>query len=183
LADLSRQYQHLIENQAQLEVRDLLLSLFPLLAQLYWAGLTLPGDLSVYLEPVSPSQLEQGPPEDASEPPEPVKISDQEYQRVRQFLAVKLGPMDSYFDLYDPYERPENRPQSRHLSEDLATAYRDLTEALMEWERGQHVRAILRWNHTFEARWGHHVLNVLKALHHQARNYGLGWPSSGQRDA
>jgi hypothetical protein len=183
LAALSRQYHELIRSHSLSSVKELLHALFPLLAQLYWAGLVLPGDLSAYLVLIPPSELEKGPPEDTPEPLEPATIPDQEAERVRLSLVAKIGSIDSYHDLFDPYELPENRPVSQSIARDVAIIYRDVTEALMEWERGEHVTAIIRWNHGFQARWGRHVLGVLRALHFQARNYDLGWPGSGEGDA
>jgi uncharacterized protein DUF5063 len=183
LAALSRQYHEIIGNHATSSPKELLHAIFVLLAQLYWAGLVLPGHLSAYLELVPPSELDKGPPEDTPEPLEPTRIPDQEEERVRLSLTAKLGSMDAYNDVFDPYELPENRPVSQSISRDMAVIYRDLTEALMEWERGEHVRAIIRWNHSFRARWGRHTLGVLRALHFQARNYDLGWPGSGEGDA
>jgi hypothetical protein len=183
LAALSRQYHDLLDNHAQVSEKDLLHHLFTILAELYWAGLVLPAGLSPYLELVTPSQIRNSPPDNTPEPPSPAAITDQERDRIRRSLASRLGLKDSYHAIADPYELSENRSVSQSISDDAATVYRDLTEALMEWDRGEHMRAVVRWKNTFQARWGPRVLGALAALHCQARHYQLGWPNSDERDA
>ena len=77
---------------------------------------------------------------------------------------------DVYWEVFDPYE--ESVPVAGLLSDDLLDVYGDLQRGLVLWNKGgatksraTRVAAIWEWRFHFEAHWGDHAADALRALH------------------
>lgn len=135
----ARRFCEFIERASELPVEQRLLTARAILLELYPAALRLP-----LLE--SPDGVEAGP------DPDPPRGWD------------GFGELDSYWEVFDPYEQSEAVTGS--LSDDLLDVYRDLRRGLALWDGGApRAAAVWEWRFSFEAHWGDHVVDALRALH------------------
>jgi hypothetical protein len=74
-----------------------------------------------------------------------------------------FDPFEIYWDVFDPYELSE--PVAGSLSDDLLDVYRDLRRGLALWEAGKDGGAVWEWRFHFDAHWGNHATDALRALH------------------
>ena len=75
----------------------------------------------------------------------------------------EFGDRDFYWEVFDPYELTE--PVGGSLSDDLYDVYRDLQRGLVLWDAWHRVEALWQWRFHFDAHWGDHVVDALRALH------------------
>jgi hypothetical protein len=80
-----------------------------------------------------------------------------------------FGKFESYWEVFDPYEL--DQPVAESLSDDLLDVYRDVRRGLALWESRRDADAVWEWKFHFDAHWGAHAVDALRALH---RACGLG---------
>lgn len=73
-----------------------------------------------------------------------------------------LGQFDTYWELFDPYERDSIVGAS--LTDDLLDIYRDLGRGFLAWDSGHKSSAMWDWKFHFEIHWGDHAVDALRAL-------------------
>jgi hypothetical protein len=75
-----------------------------------------------------------------------------------------FGVLDFYWEIFDPYE--EDELVGGALSDDLLDIYADVRRGLDLWDRDiPKEAAIWEWRFHFEAHWGDHAVDALRALH------------------
>lgn len=76
---------------------------------------------------------------------------------------MELGDKDLYWEVFDPYV--EANPVAGSLAEDVLDVYRDIRRGLTLWDASQMQNAIWEWRFGFDAHWGDHAIDALRALH------------------
>ena len=80
-------------------------------------------------------------------------------------LCAKLGVLDYYREIFDPYEGESEEPVIGSLSDDIADIYADLAEGIACWNAGNHDGASWAWRFGFQTHWGKHLTSALRALY------------------
>lgn len=139
----ARQFCDFIEHASTLPVAERLASARRRLLELYAAGSALP-----LLEP--PDGFDAGP-----NPPRPDGWAGFE-------------TFEIYWEVYDPYV--DEVPVAGSLSDDLLGVYADVHRGLRLWEsQAPRAAAIWEWRFHFDAHWGDHAVDALRALHRACR--------------
>ena|SRR5688572_31839262 len=139
------------------------------LAQLYSTALALPAE-SEQTDDDDSDDLEFEDTPDSDQRPQ------EEWKTLFDSLVLKLGWMDQYRSVINPYHDPPEDPEVVALSDDLADIYRDLRTGLEKWNRGEKDLATSHWRMYFELHWGEHAVTALHAMHTLAARYELGFP-------
>lgn len=85
----------------------------------------------------------------------------------RQAIPIDFGPRDLYWQVFDPYEDGAE-PSVGSLTDDVLDIYSDVKTGLLIYERGSEddrVDAVWHWKFDFQAHWGDHLVDALRALH------------------
>jgi hypothetical protein len=77
---------------------------------------------------------------------------------------------ETYWEIFDPYDLQEAVAGS--LSDDLLDVYRDLRRGLTLWDSHNDAGAVWEWKFHFDAHWGNHAVDALRALHRACREAG-----------
>jgi hypothetical protein len=87
----------------------------------------------------------------------------EEWSKLFQSLKKKIGPLDSYWEIFDSTENGE--PVQGSLAGDISEVYYDLKNDL-RLEQKTISRADLLWElrESFTGHWGRHALEALKAI-------------------
>jgi hypothetical protein len=99
------------------------------------------------------------------------QLSQQEWDRLYNFLKEKLGDWNLYHRVFDPTEDSESIFGS--LADDIADIYRDLKGglALREARQGSpDAVAIWTWHLLFYSHWGKHAMDALLTIHFRLLN-------------
>ncbi|MFE7061775.1 DUF5063 domain-containing protein [Sutcliffiella sp. NPDC057660] len=80
-----------------------------------------------------------------------------------QLPEVDFDKYEYYWEVYDPYKLDE--PACGSLSDDILDIYKDLKEGIILFEQDMLNEAIWHWKFNFQAHFGLHVVNALRALH------------------
>jgi Domain of unknown function (DUF5063) len=99
-------------------------------------------------------------PEERFEPdtgPEP------DVDELRERLAKLLEPIDSYTEIFDPYE-PSPQPEACRISDDLADVVADLAHGLAHFRADRSLEALWWWQFSYLSSWGSVIGSVLRAL-------------------
>jgi hypothetical protein len=97
-------------------------------------------------------------------PDAPESITSEDRDALFQRLSEKLGDIDEYAFVFDPYE--DTTPVVASLANDIADIYRDLTGGLALLAAGGPLdRAVWEWRFGFEMNWGRHATHALYALY------------------
>ena len=136
---LAQRFCEFVEGAADLPMNQRLAMARNHLLDLYIAGTRLP-----FVEP--PEAVNAGPsPESPKEWP-------------------GFEKLDMYWEIFDPYE--EGEPVVGSLSDDVLDVYRDLRRGLALWNSpAPNTAAIWEWRFHFDAHWGDHAIDALRALH------------------
>src|SRR5450432_2075102 len=94
---------------------------------------------------------------------EPDAGPDPDIDELRERLAVLLGPIDRYVELFDPYETPPSAV-SFVLSDDIAGITGDLLHGLQHYQAGRPIEALWWWQFSYVSHWGTHAGAALRAL-------------------
>ena len=70
---------------------------------------------------------------------------------------------DFYWEVFDPYE--EDAPVGGSLTDDVLDVYRDIQRGLSLWDASHRKEAIWEWRFHFDAHWGDHAVDAIRALH------------------
>lgn len=94
---------------------------------------------------------------------EPDAGPDPDIDELRERLAVLLGPIDHYVELFDPYETPPSAVNFV-LSDDIAGITGDLLHGLQHYRAGRPIEALWWWQFSYVSHWGTHAGAALRAL-------------------
>ncbi|MFF4775455.1 DUF5063 domain-containing protein [Microtetraspora fusca] len=94
---------------------------------------------------------------------EPVLSEDPDVDPLRTALAARLGPVDDYAEVFDPYKDTAVTPY--RLSDDLAAVAADLLHGLRHHRAGRPSEALWWWQYSYFNTWGNHAGAALRALH------------------
>jgi hypothetical protein len=76
---------------------------------------------------------------------------------------------ESYWEVFDPYV--DEAPVGGSLSDDLLDVYIDVQRGLSLWEsKAPRAAAVWEWRFHFDAHWGDHAVDALRALHRACRD-------------
>lgn len=98
-------------------------------------------------------------------------FSEQEWDKLYNFLKEKLGDWDLYHQVFDPTEDSEAIVGT--LADDVADIYRDLKDGLafIETHQGSPEEdAIWTWRLLFYSHWGKHAMDALLTIHFRLQN-------------
>jgi hypothetical protein len=89
-----------------------------------------------------------------------------EWKTLERSLTEKIGPIDSYWQVFDSTENAD--PVQGSLAGDISEIYFDLKQDL-RLEENCISQADLLWElrDSFLRHWGRHLLNALAAIHHR----------------
>ncbi|GAA0245900.1 DUF5063 domain-containing protein [Actinomadura nitritigenes] len=103
---------------------------------------------------------------------EPEIGDDPDLDAVRTGLAERLGDLDEYVEVFDPYKDTE--PTSYRLSDDLVDVASDLVHGLRHYNQDRPLEALWWWQYSYFNHWGNHAGASLRALHAYLANDRLG---------
>jgi hypothetical protein len=83
---------------------------------------------------------------------------------------VHFDEKETYWEIFDPYQRDESVAGS--LSDDLLDVYKDVSASLTLWDAGHRIDAVWHWRFLFDAHWGDHAIDALRALHRACKDPG-----------
>jgi Domain of unknown function (DUF5063) len=86
---------------------------------------------------------------------------------LEQAVRARLGPADTFLDVWDPTEPIAGDPIQRTLAGELVEIYGDLGVALSLLAE-ERPGALWDIAEAFEGHWGKHAVDVLRPLHHLA---------------
>ena len=98
-----------------------------------------------------------------SEQYEPEPGPDPDLDRIREALAVLLGPADEYVEVFDPYADPPELVPGR-ISDDVAAIAERLAHGLSHHRGGRVDEALWWWQFSYVSSWGSEASGVLRAL-------------------
>jgi hypothetical protein len=94
---------------------------------------------------------------------EPDVGREADVDELRQLLAQRLAPVDSYTEVFDPYANVEL--VTARLSDDLSQIASDLLHGLAHLAAGRPLEALWWWQVTYLGSWGDAAASCLRALH------------------
>lgn len=84
---------------------------------------------------------------------------------------VGFDKFEFYWEVFDPFV--DEAPVTGSLSDDLLDVYFDLRRGLDLWDKDvPKAAAIWEWRFHFDAHWGDHAIDALRALHRACREAG-----------
>ncbi|WP_214411460.1 DUF5063 domain-containing protein [Sphaerisporangium fuscum] len=93
---------------------------------------------------------------------EPPTGPDPDLDGVRTALATRLGPVDDYAEVFDPYKDTVVTPY--RLSDDLTAVAADLVHGLSHYRAGRPLEALWWWQYSYFNTWGNHAGAAMRAL-------------------
>ncbi|WP_214106973.1 DUF5063 domain-containing protein [Acrocarpospora catenulata] len=93
---------------------------------------------------------------------EPALSEDPDADPLRTALAARLGPVDDYAEVFDPYKDTNVTPY--RLSDDLTAVAADLIHGLRHYQAGRPLEALWWWQYSYFNTWGNHAGAALRAL-------------------
>jgi hypothetical protein len=138
-----------VDSAPHLEAETFLASVSHRMAELYSIALSLPA-----VEPES------------SGTDEPTLGAD-ELTELHQSLKEKIGPIDTYWTVFDFTKNQE--PVEGSLAGDISEIYFDLKQSLYRDDGGVPSSDVLfDCRFDFRSHWGRHLLGALTAIHHRS---------------
>ena len=148
---IAEEFCHLIDACDKRNRKQLVQDLAVHLAKLCEVAVRLP-----WVEPAT---------EDIDNTPEAVAAHTGEWVKLSNNLRQIFGPLDKYWEVFDPMEKEE--PVSCSLAIDIAEIYLDLKDALKLPESGVALNDIhWDWRFDFHGHWSRHASSALKVLLH-----------------
>jgi hypothetical protein len=148
---VAEEYFRLIDDCGKLNRRQLVQELSVHLARLC--------EVAVRLPTVEPAT------EDIDNTPEAVAAHPEEWLRLSTSLREIFGPLDGYWELFDPTQKEE--PLFGSLAIDIAEVYLDLKDALRLQKSGAALNDIYwEWRFDFRSHWSKHATSALRVLFH-----------------
>ncbi len=144
--EVAQRYCILIESHEEMSRQDFVKACAVALAQLFGTAVAL-ADVSVE---VTEGRVLDG-------------MSHNEWRAIFDSLGRKLGELDSYWLVFDPYA--VEAPITTLLSDDLSGVYRDLQDGFCVYGRTESDshEAVRHWSFSFLIHWGRHCSNALRA--------------------
>ena len=104
-------------------------------------------------------------------------VSKEERFALARRLETKLGDLDFYNCVFDPYDMQDTAPVVvGSLSDDLSDIYWDVKDGLTACASGPPPDDVIwEWRVGFEEHWGIHASAALYAIHWITRNPGARW--------
>ncbi|MFI6324902.1 DUF5063 domain-containing protein [Nonomuraea sp. NPDC050556] len=93
---------------------------------------------------------------------EPPLSEDPDIDSVRTALAERLGPVDDYAEVFDPYK--DTAVTAYRLSDDLTAVAADLIHGLRHYDAGRPHEALWWWQYSYFNTWGNHAGAAMRAL-------------------
>ena len=93
---------------------------------------------------------------------EPPLNADLDMDEIRTALADRLGPVDDYAEVFDPYKDTTVTPY--RLSDDLAAVAADLVHGLRHYQAGRPLEALWWLQYSYFNTWGNHAGAAMRAL-------------------
>ena len=155
----ARIFCELVAGHKHYPLRRLLRRLHHLLPVLYGAGLQLP-DIT--------------PKHDASY----ARVGNRERSRLSRSLESRLGTRTLYSEVFDAYDRHDQRSLIGSLAGDLSSIYAELTNGFRCWRAGDRENAVWEWRYGLEINWGEHATGAMRALYWLQRNHDFGPPAA-----
>jgi hypothetical protein len=94
---------------------------------------------------------------------EPPVGPDPDLEGLRAGIAARLGELDEYAELFDPYS--DTKGMAFRLSDDIAAVADDLIHGLRHYEAGRVGEALWWWQYSYFNHWGTHAGAAVRALH------------------
>lgn len=88
---------------------------------------------------------------------------DPDPDQLRSMLAIVLGPIDEYMEVFDPYA-PEPELVHERLSDDVADVVATLVHGLAHYKAGRSSEALWWWQFSYLSTWGGTASSALRAL-------------------
>jgi hypothetical protein len=164
---IAQKYCSVIDSAPNLDRIELLLQIYRLLPRLIEEAINLP-DVELSEDE---SQEEENRKEQARNRS---RLSDPQWGTLYEFLKLKLGDWDLYWEVWDPTENneatdptKENEAIHGSLADDFADIYRDLKEGLNLSEALQALPEdnIWHWRLGYYSHWGKHAIDALRTIH------------------
>lgn len=93
---------------------------------------------------------------------EPPLSEDPDIDSVRTALAERLGAVDDYAEVFDPYK--DTVVTAYRLSDDLTAVAADLIHGLRHYDAGRPHEALWWWQYSYFNTWGNHAGAAMRAL-------------------
>ncbi len=157
-ASVAQQFCNAIDSAPNLDRIELLVQVYKILPQLIGEAMILP---KIELSD-DESQEEEARKAQARER---LRLSEAQWGELYEFLKVKLGDLNLYWEVWDPTE--DNEAIQGSLADDLADIYRDLKEGLNLGEARQAAPEdnIWHWRLGYYSHWGKHAVDALRTIH------------------
>jgi hypothetical protein len=120
-----------------------------LLARLYLAALNLPTDSGLPEVEIEERSVQDG-------------------EREAMLPRFASLPFDYYSVQLKPHELGADAEECQgagQLTDDLASVWRDVREAMLDWDAGDVLDAVWDWRESFQTHWGEHCVEALWAIH------------------
>lgn len=107
----------------------------------------------------------------ASDMPDSLDVTREEWKSVHALAKGVLGTQEMYWAYFDPSEPAETDEKAvvHSLADDLADIYRDVKPGLRAWQTGDDVMLrtiVFGWKTPlFGSHWGVHAVSAMRALH------------------
>jgi hypothetical protein len=95
-------------------------------------------------------------------------VTEQEYEDIRQAIALQLGSDDTYLEVYMEDMRYSDEPITAFISENIADIYQDLKDMIGNFQSADidiMNDSLKDCLDNFKSFWGQKLLNALRALH------------------
>jgi Domain of unknown function (DUF5063) len=93
-------------------------------------------------------------------------IQTDKWDELHRSLREKIGPLDTYWTIFDVTEKQE--PVQGSLAGDISEIYFDLKQSLhLEEIAIPKSDVLFDWRLDFRSQWGRHLLEALTAIHHR----------------
>ncbi len=159
----AQEYCHLIVADEQSPARGFVVEVHGLLVSVYGRILTLPPSDSIH------------PDDDGSAHTRSETVGAESEAHEFRALVDKLGESRHYLEVFDPWDKSDNRAVMGDLADDLWDIYNGLRAGLRLWSQGSREYALWEWRFGFESHWGEHVTGAIRALYMLARRHDGLW--------
>ncbi|MGC3945550.1 MAG: DUF5063 domain-containing protein [Chryseolinea sp.] len=96
------------------------------------------------------------------------RVTDDQQQKIIKKLSDNINTGRFYWDTFDPTDENDKEPVCDDLVDDLGDIYRDIKSCLTTYDQGTidaREHGLWELKFTFNAHWGQHNINALRALH------------------
>ncbi len=157
-ASVAHEFCSAIDSAPNLDRIELLVQVYRILPQLISEAISLP---NMELNDDESQEEESR----KSQARARLRLSDAQWGQLYEFLKVKLGDFNLYWEVWDPTK--DNEAIHGSLADDFADIYRDLKEGLNLSEAHQSLPEdnIWHWRFGYYSHWGKHAIDALRTIH------------------